>query len=151
MTVTVEKGDPRDPQATALLQASHALMQDLFTAESNHYLSIDELCVPEITFFVARGAGQILGTAALANKGTYGEIKSMFVSPDARGTGAGTALMTRIETEARTSNLPALRLETGDALRAAHRLYQSHGFTVCGPFGDYQNDPQSLFMEKLLT
>ncbi|HBQ35552.1 MAG TPA: GNAT family N-acetyltransferase, partial [Rhodobacteraceae bacterium] len=41
MTLIVEQGDPRNPQATALLQASHSLMASLFPAEDNHYLSIN--------------------------------------------------------------------------------------------------------------
>lgn len=151
MTVTVTPGDPRDPGAAALLQASHALMQSLFPAESNHYLPIDALCAPEIRFFIARRGPETLGTGALANKIAYGEVKSMFVAPRARGTGTGAALLARIETEARAQNLPMLRLETGHSLAAAHRLYKRHGFTQRGPFGDYPDDPLSIFMEKLLT
>ncbi len=30
MSVIIEPGDPRDPQATALLKQSHALMESLF-------------------------------------------------------------------------------------------------------------------------
>ena len=37
----------RGKAATALLQASHALMTSLYPAEDNHYLSIDALCRPE--------------------------------------------------------------------------------------------------------
>ena len=50
--IKVLPGDPRDPQATALLRQSHALMQTLFEPEENHFLDIDELCVPAIRFFV---------------------------------------------------------------------------------------------------
>ncbi|MCG6904618.1 MAG: GNAT family N-acetyltransferase [Rhodobacter sp.] len=148
--VAVRIGDPRHPQATALLQASHALMESLFPSDSNHYLSIDDLCVPEITFFTAHHGDTILGTGALANKTGYGEIKSMFVAPDARGTGTGAALLNAIETEARAQGLPVLRLETGNSLHAAHRLYRRAGFALRGPFGDYPDDPISLFMEKPL-
>ena len=148
--IRVEIGDPRHPQATALLQASHQLMQDLFPAESNHYLSVVDLCTPDITFFTATKDGTIIGTGALANKGDYGEIKSMFVAPDARGTGTAAAILRIIEDTARENGHVWLRLETGDKLHAAHRLYERHGFTKCGPFGDYPDDPLSLFMEKTL-
>jgi len=150
MTITVEKGDPRHPQATALLRASQALMQATFPAESNHYLSIDELCAPEITFFVARNGDKMLGTAALADKTSYGEIKSMFVSPGARNTGTGSAILAAIEAEARSNAHSHLRLETGPELAAAIRLYRRHGFTFRGAFGDYRQDPLSVFMEKPL-
>ena len=146
----VEQGDPRDPQATALLQASHALMESLFPPEDNHYLSIDALCTPDIRFFIAREGDTVLGCAALANKGDYGEIKSMFVSEDARGKGVADALMRQLEDYARELDLPVIRLETGDLLYAAHRLYERHGYVKCGPFGDYVANKTSVFMEKRL-
>jgi len=146
----VEQGDPRAPQATALLQASHALMERLFPPEDNHYLSIDALCTPDIRFFIAREGDTVLGCAALANKGDYGEMKSMFVSEDARGKGVADALMRQLEDYARELDQPMMRLETGDLLHAAHRLYERHGFVKCGPFGDYVANKTSLFMEKRL-
>ncbi|MBE0414556.1 GNAT family N-acetyltransferase, partial [Yoonia sp.] len=87
---------------------------------------------------------------ALAVKDGYGEIKSMFVSETARGQGIADALLRQIEDQARADGLPLLRLETGDALHAAQRLYARHGFTPCGPFGDYPAAKTSVFMEKPL-
>ena len=149
--IRVVPGNPRDRQATALLQASHALMRSLFNPEDNHFLSIDELCVPEIAFFVALEGSTTLGCAALANRGDYGEIKSMFVAPAARGKGIAHKLMQRLDQEARAQHLPMLRLETGDKLTQAHSLYKAHGFADCGPFGEYEASDSSIFMEKPLT
>ncbi|MDJ0629633.1 MAG: GNAT family N-acetyltransferase [Rhodobacter sp.] len=149
--ITVEKGDPRDPEAIALLQASHAMMQSLFPAEDNHYLGIEELCAPDIRFFVARREGATIGCAALALRNGYGEVKSMFIDPAARGSGTADLLMQRLDTEARTHGLPVLKLETGNSLHAAHRVYARHGFAECGAFGDYPEDAgSSIFMEKRL-
>ena len=39
MSLTVAPADPRHPEATALLQASHDLMRALFNPEDNHFLS----------------------------------------------------------------------------------------------------------------
>ena len=148
--IIVEKSDPHHPQATALLRQSHALMQELFPPEDNYYLEIDDLIADNIAFFTARKGDQIIGTAALANKGDYGEIKSMFVDGAARGTGAADALMRQLEDEARELKLPMLKLETGNVLHAAHKLYARHGFTECGVFGDYVTANSSIFMEKSL-
>ena len=150
MNVIIEPGDPRDPQATALLKQSHALMERLFPPEDNHFLDIAQLCVPEISFFVARQGDRVLGTAALADKGGYGEVKSMFVSPEARGLGVGAQLLEALETQARAKGFAAMKLETGSLLAEAHRLYARGGFTRCGPFGDYAANASSLFMEKAL-
>ena len=146
----IAPGDPRAPGATALLKQSHALMQDLFEPEDNSFLDIEELCAPNIRFFIAKDGDTTLGTAALAIKHGYGEVKSMFVDPDRRGTGIADALMEEIITAARTENLPLLRLETGRILTAALKLYTRHGFSECGIFGDYQANNSSLYMEKLL-
>lgn len=146
--IKVMPGDPRDPQATALLHQSHALMQSLFPPEDNHFLDIEELCVPSIRFFIAREGDVALGCVALANKGAYGEIKSMFVAPHARGKGIAHHLMHKIDEEARLQGLFVIKLETGDALTQAHSLYKAHGFVECGPFGDYEANSSSIFMTK---
>lgn len=150
MTIVIEIGDPRDPEATALLQASHALMQELFDPEANHYLSIDALCEPHVRFFIARVDDTIRGCSALKINTDYGEVKSMFVDPDTRGLGLAAKLMDKIETCARDEKLASLKLETGDLLHAAHRLYERHGFVRCGAFGSYKTDASSVFMEKAL-
>lgn len=143
-------GDPREPGALALLQASHALMESLFPPEDNHYLSVDALLVPEISFFVAEDGDEILGTIALARKDGYGEVKSMFVSPAARGRGVARALLAHLEGVARGLGLTMLRLETGNLLEAAMTLYTAQGFRLCGAFGDYAVNGTSVFMEKPL-
>ena len=150
MNVTIQQADPHAPGATALLKQSHALMESLFAPEDNFYLDINALTAPEISFFTAELNGQILGTAALADKGHYGEVKSMFVSQDARSLGVGAKLLARLEIQSRAFAHQAMRLETGDKLYAAHRLYGRAGFTICGPFGDYPEANSSLFMEKTL-
>jgi len=146
----VEPGDPRETQAKALLQSSHSLMQELYPPECNYFLSVDDLCGPDIDFFVAREGADILGTGALVNYGDYGEVKSMFTSDKARGKGVAAAILRQLEDHARGLELPLLRLETGDELAAAVRLYTSHGFTRCGIFGDYRPNQTSVYMEKAL-
>lgn len=148
--IIVEAADPRHPEASALLRASHALMESLFPPEDNFFLDIDALCAPDIRFFAARSTARIVGTGALALRDGYGEVKSMFVAEAARGQGVADALLRQIEDEARARALPCLRLETGNLLHAAHKLYARHGFARRGPFGDYPDAPSSIFMEKQL-
>lgn len=150
MILTVQTGDPRDPAVVKLLEQSHALMNELFPADGCHYLEIDDLCVPEITMLTIKDGDTIIGCGALSNKTTYGELKSMFVDPAARGKGAADRLITELTALAKSQNLPNLRLETGEALAAAIKLYEKHGFTRRGPFGDYTEHPDSTFMERPL-
>lgn len=153
--LTIAATDPHAPQATALLEASHLLMQSMFPAESNHYLSIDALSADNIHFVTATRADlaeiATLGCGALAAMEGYGEIKSMFVAPEARGMGVGEAILRALEDKAKALDLPVLRLETGDTLHAAHRLYERVGFSYRGPFGAYEAGPHSVFMEKKLS
>jgi branched-chain amino acid transport system ATP-binding protein len=95
MSVTVRAGRPDSPEGTALLRASQAYLASLYSAEHCHYLSIEALCAPHIRFFIAEDESRACGCAALAVMGDYGEVKSMFVDPDARGAGTGAALMAR--------------------------------------------------------
>lgn len=146
----IESADPGAPGPRSLLEASHRLMEELFPPEDNHYLSIDALREPNIHFFAARDGDVTLGTGALAAKDDYGEVKSMFTAPEARGKGIAAALLRQIEDAARELNLSALKLETGDSLHAAHALYLRHGFSACGPFGEYEANASSMFFEKTL-
>lgn len=148
--ITIEETDPRHPGAVTLLKQSHALMQSLFPPEENFFLNIDDLVADHIHFFTAREGSAILGTGALAVKAGYGEVKSMFVDEAARGKGVADALMRQIEDTARELGLPQLKLETGNVLHAAHKLYARHGFTPCDRFGDYPESPSSIYMEKTL-
>lgn len=150
MTLSLHQADPKDPAATRLLQASHALMKELFPAESCHFLDIKDLCTPEIAFFVVKDGTATIGCGALSTQPGYGELKSMFVDPAARGKGAATLLLTHLTELARSKNLPLLRLETGEKLTAAIKLYERHGFTRRPPFGDYPDHPDSTFMERQL-
>lgn len=143
---------PRQPEVAALLAASDAAAQALYPPESNHLLDLASLETPYVRFFVARRDGLAIGCGAivLAGDGTA-EIKRMFVSDDARGSGVSHALMAALEAAARAEGIAALRLETGIHSHAALRLYDRHGFARRGPFGDYWDDPLSVFMEKHLA
>ncbi len=144
----VEPGDPHE--AKALLEASHALMHALYAPEDNFALSFEGLIAPEVHFFIAREDTDILGTGALVEYENYGEVKSMFTSPRARGKGVAAALLRQLEDHARSLGLPSLKLETGEELDAAMRLYARAGFAQCGAFGDYLPCEYSIFMEKML-
>ncbi|MEL6681565.1 MAG: GNAT family N-acetyltransferase [Pseudomonadota bacterium] len=148
--INVEPNTPRHPGAAALLEQSHALMRSLFPPEENFFLDFDALEGPDIRFFTARTGDDIVGTGALKSCEGYGEIKSMFVAEDARGQGVADQILAKIEDEARMQGLPVLKLETGDALVAALKLYVRNGYKTCAAFGPYMNATRSVFMEKRL-
>ena len=80
----------------------------------------------------------------------YGELKRMFVRPEARGQGLSRQIVAGLETLLRAEGIALVRLETGIYQPEAIGLYKGLGFAERGPFGDYQVDPLSLFMERAL-
>ena len=145
----IEPEDPATPDVVALLEKHLADMHATSPADSVHALDVDELCAPRITFLVARDhAGVLLGMGALADLGGgHGEIKSMHTASAARGRGVAAAMLTRLLDLARDRGCVRVSLETGspDFFAPAHRLYERHGLTECGPFDTYLADPNSRF------
>lgn len=150
MSVTVAQEDPKTEDAAGILKDSHIFMQAMFSPDQNHFLTIDELCRDNILLFVGRVDGVAAGTGSLVIKDGYGEVKSMYTRSRFRGQGVADAVLNRIEREAHARNLPFLRIETGDLLHEAMRLYSRFGFYDRGPFGDYEDDGSSVFLEKSL-
>ncbi|MGH6874151.1 MAG: GNAT family N-acetyltransferase [Aestuariivirgaceae bacterium] len=145
----IAREDPRLPDVAVLIRELDAMFAALYPAESNHLLDIETLAGKDTRFFVVRLNGRALGCGALWLHRQYGEVKRVYVSPDARGRKIGHLIMRRLEQEARALDLPLLRLETGIHQREALGLFTAAGFTRCGAFGDYPaEDANSVFMEK---
>lgn len=148
--VTIAQESPRQDEVVRLIEELDAYLGELYPAESNHLLDIDTLAAPDIRFFVARRSGAVVGCGAMrVDAEGYGEVKRMYVHPTSRGGQIGRRLLERIEDQARTENLSALRLETGVHQAEALNLYRKLGFKERGPFGSYGPDPLSVFMEKV--
>jgi putative acetyltransferase len=151
MDVEIRPESPRQPAVVALIEASDAYMAALYPAESNHLVDIDALASPDVRFFVARAGDAVVGCGALRHDPAgYGEVKRMFVVPEARGLRIGRRILECLEDEARRSGLGELRLETGIHQPEALALYRRAGFRDRGPFGAYGPDPLSVFMAKRL-
>jgi putative acetyltransferase len=121
--------------------------------ESVHALSVEALRRPEITFWTAWEDGELLGCGALKELDSgHGEIKSMRTSSTHLRKGVAAHLLNHILEEAARRGYRRLSLETGaaEAFEPARRLYAKFGFTHCGPFADYVEDPYSVFMTREL-
>jgi putative acetyltransferase len=156
IAVTVES--PRQPEVERLLDGSSAYAQSLYPPESNFLLDLTTLERPEVTFYVARDGARAVGIAALvldddpasAAAPERGELKRMFVDPDARGRGVAGALLTRIEADAAARGIRQVVLETGDLHHAAQALYRRHGYREVPQFGQYVGEPHSVCFAKTL-
>jgi putative acetyltransferase len=145
--------DLTDSKVHALLAEHLRNMHEITPIKSVHALNLDGLRRPEISFWTAWSDGELLGCGALREiDGTHGEIKSMRTADAHRGKGVARALVAHIIAEARRRGYRRLSLETGSmaAFEPAHRLYAGLGFARCGPFADYGDDPNSVFMTLAL-
>ncbi len=117
--------------------------------ESRHVLDVKSLQQPEITFWSLWDGNELMGCVALKHwDDQMGEIKSMKTSPAFTRQGVGKHLLEYVIKEANAREYQQLKLETGsmDYFEPARKLYLNYGFEYCGPFGDYFEDPNNVFM-----
>jgi len=146
---TIRREDPAQPDIVVLLRHGEANSARLYPAESIHHLPLDQLRAPDVRFLVARdSAGRALGTGAIVLRGTWAELKRMWVEPAARGRGLSKQMLAALEHAARVEGVTILRLETGVASHAALGLYDGAGFRRRDAFEGYRPDDLSVFMEK---
>jgi len=152
--VRVADCDPGHPETAALIARSDAYMSALYPAESNHFDGLDTLRLPNVRFVAAWLGERIVGCGAvkrLDGPPAYGEIKRVFVAEDCRGQGVSEQIMAVLEQTLVEAGVHLARLETGIHQPEAIGLYRALGYAEREPFGAYQPDRLSLFMEKRLV
>jgi putative acetyltransferase len=149
--VLIQVNDPASTGSRELIERLDKFLTGLYPSESNHLLSVEALQQPNVTFLTVSVDGEIAGCGAFVNQGgEYAEIKRMFVLQEFRGLKLGRRILEELENIARASGLELARLETGIYQSEALFLYKNAGYQPRGPFGDYSEDPLSIFMEKNL-
>ncbi|MGY4827709.1 GNAT family N-acetyltransferase [Sphaerotilaceae bacterium SBD11-9] len=149
MTVALES--PDQPEVIALIDELDAYQQTLYPPESVYALDLASLKQPQVLFAVARDAGgSAVGCGAIVLGPEYGELKRMYVRPAARGQGVARQVLSLLEARAQAAGCTLLRLETGPSQPEAIALYERFGYQRCPRFGDYADDPFSVFMERSL-
>jgi putative acetyltransferase len=145
--------DLTGPEIQALLEEHLQHMRAVSPPESVHALDLDKLRQPAITFWTVWSGASLAGCGALKQiNPQHGEIKSMRTAQAHRRAGVARAMLAHIIEEARRRGYTRLSLETGSVpgFEPAIKLYEGFGFSHCGPFGDYQEDPYSVFMTRAL-
>ena len=143
-----------DPwQAEKLIRELDDYQAQLYPAESNHLDSIETLCRPNVYMVGASDTGfpgDIAAIGAVKIFKTYGEIKRVYVPIAHRGKGLAKKIMRVLEQKLVDDDVLWAKLETGVHQHEAIGLYRSLGYRECEPFGAYDPDPLSVFMEKRL-
>lgn len=152
MSIVITEERPDSPAALPLITELDAYLNTLpYPPESRHAFDVTKLLREGVAFFVTRHDGQAVGCGGLKLFGTdYGEVKRMYVRPTTRGLGLGQAMLDHLARYAQARQVHILRLETGLYQTDAIRLYERYGFQRRPPFGEYREDPMSIYYEKTL-
>ena len=136
----IRRSDLTEPEVIALIDLHGREMDAGSPPGTCHFLDLSGLKVPDVEFYAAWDGARLLSIGALKHHDGFGELKSMRAHPDARGTGAGKAMLTHLLGRARELGFTSVKLETGSGpiFEAAIGLYESFGFEPCGSFGGYE-------------
>jgi putative acetyltransferase len=151
--LNIKVDDLTHPEVANLLLEHMSHMESVSPPESRHALDIEGLRQPGITFWSAWDDTELLGCVALKELDVgHAELKSMRTVAAHLRKGVAAALLQHVIDEGGRRGYQRISLETGsmDYFEPARKLYAKFGFTFCGPFGNYREDPNSVFMTKML-
>ncbi|MCB1032591.1 MAG: GNAT family N-acetyltransferase [Acidobacteria bacterium] len=154
MSYDIRIDDLRGPEVLALLREHLEFVHVHSPPESIHALGVEALKAPEITFWSVWEGDSLAGCGALKElDGSHCELKSMRTVEAFRRKGVASALLRFLLEEARRRGYRRASLETGSmaGFAPARALYARFGFEECGPFADYELDPNSVFMTLALA
>jgi putative acetyltransferase len=151
--IEVRESDPFDPDVLVMIAELDAYQLSIYAEESNHLDPVDDLAKSNVYFVGAYDGDKLVAIGAikyLSGDCDYGEIKRVWVSQSARGLGVSKLVMQNLEQNAVSRGIAVLRLETGVHQAEALGLYEKLDYHKRSPFGEYPDDPVSVFMEKRL-
>ena len=153
MSVTLHAEPPDGAASRALWAEYQALLSDRLdapVADPDHiFASPGSFSGPGAAWLVAYHDGEPVACGGLRRVDeTTGEIKRMFVTSRARGSGHARALLAELERLAAEAGQRRLRLITTDVLGEAKALYEACGYTVVAT--PREGDRQDYLMEKIL-
>lgn len=139
---------PGREEMDALLRAYYALMIERLVkigcevedegqvAIAEFWSEIDKVMPPQGSLYVARDAeGGLVGTGSLKRlRQDQGELKRLYVRPEARGKGLGRALVLRRIEDAKAMGLREILVDTLTPNVEMRGLYASLGFEETAPF-----------------
>jgi putative acetyltransferase len=128
-------------------------MKSVSPPESKHALDLEGLRKPEVIFWTVWDDDRLIGCGAMKElDADLAEIKSMRTIVLYRGQGIASMLLQHILNEAKQRGYQRISLETGSMpfFEPARNLYTKYGFEYCAPFSSYREDPNSVFMTKLI-
>jgi GNAT superfamily N-acetyltransferase len=147
--IVIEYSDPESADARRLIDALSAALLALTGDDGRRRALPEDLRAPGGLFLLARDAqGGAVGCGGLrVLDAAVGEIKRMYAAP---GSGAGAAILRRLEEEAHALGLRRLVLSTRRVNERALSFYRRHGYRHAAAYGDYIARPESVCLERSL-
>ena len=121
--------DPEHADARRCVAAYYDELEQRAGLEREAALAV----VPDLVL-VAYLHGRAIGTGSL--KHASGEIKRLWVDPEARGLGVGRRLLAELEEAARKAGASTVRLDTNRELTEAIAMYRADGYVEVAPYND---------------
>jgi len=149
----IREGNLNHPAVIELLEEHLASMEPTAPPESRHALDLDGLRGPDITFWSLWDGSRLAGIGATKYLNEdHSEVKSMKTAPAYLRKGIASKILAHMIQDAKERGYSRISLETGsmEFFAPARHLYSSFGFEPCAPFGSYVEDPNSVFMSRLL-
>ncbi|WP_328424391.1 GNAT family N-acetyltransferase [Streptomyces sp. NBC_00443] len=149
--ITVDLVDGAAPDARACLDAYAADLDERFPEgfDKDDLVRPEEVSGDAGAFFVAYEERRPVGCGALRRlEPGVGEIRHVWVHPEARRLGLARRLLAALEQEAAARHLTAVRLDTHAALTEAQAMYRACGYTDIPAYDD--NVYASHWFEKRL-
>ena len=139
--VQITVADPASQDAQWCIAQYFAELDVRFEAGFDPTLGISahahELTPPAGLLLIARLREEPVGCGALKfHENKVGEIKRMWVAPQARGLGLGRRLLLALEQAAQEAGMTVLHLETNRTLVEAIQLYRNSGYQEVAAFND---------------
>ncbi|MEU7661760.1 bifunctional helix-turn-helix transcriptional regulator/GNAT family N-acetyltransferase [Streptomyces lincolnensis] len=150
--IRVDLVDGAAPDARACLDAYAADIDARFPEgfDTSDLVRPEEVSGQRGAFFVAYEEGRPVGCGALRRlRPGIGEIRHVWVHPDARRLGLARRILTALETEAAARGLDTLRLDTHATLTEAQAMYRACGYREIDPYVDHVYG--DFWFEKRLT
>lgn len=141
--------DPK--QAENLIRELDEYQSKLYPPDSCHLDSIETLQNENVYFYGAVENDEIVAIGSVKLFPDYGELKRIYVPLSQRRKGLAKKIIKKLESLLIGKKIFLSKLETGPYSNDAIRLYKKLGYSICGKFGSYKEDPLSTFMQKKLN
>ncbi len=152
--LSMKKGGLEHPAVIRLLQDHLDQMAGTAPPESRHALDLSGLKQSDVHFYGAWVGDDIAGCGAFkVLDNDHAEVKSMKTATEFLRQGVAGQVLAHLMAEARGLGIKRFSLETGSMgyFEPARAMYQRLGFELCAPFGNYKEDPNSVFMTKIIS